>query len=199
MRAIGGGLNLGTPYGVAFPRGASTPGPPGPPGPQGPPGERGPQGERGERGEPGPPAITDVLALELEWGRDIPILSTITSVLTLMVPAGEWLIYAGLGLINRGDVPADVDAWLAANPGGGMAVTYAGPRAGQATVQPGKGATIQLGPVAGAITGPLELPVLLVAQRDAGGGEVVASEGTALHNRAGATGIVALGHGEASA
>lgn len=49
---IGGGLNLGMPYGVGWSpyRQAVTPGPPGP---QGPPGDRGEPGEKGERGEPG--------------------------------------------------------------------------------------------------------------------------------------------------
>jgi hypothetical protein len=167
--------------------GARVPGPPGPPGPQGPPGPA------------GPPAITDVLALELEYGRDVPILPVVTAVLTLMVPAGEWVIHAKVGLINRGTHDHEVDAWLSATPGDGMAITYTGPRSGDVTVPAGAGASIQLGPVAGVISGPLELelPVLVVAMRDGPWPDdlVVASEGTALHNRAGATGIVALGHG----
>lgn len=101
-------------------------------------------------------------------------------------------MFAAVALANRGPDAVGVDVWIGATPGGGGAVTYVGPRSGQVVI-PGDGrATVMVGPLVGEVTGA-PVPAVLLAWRDAGGGEVWAQEGTAGRNRAGATGMVALG------
>jgi hypothetical protein len=202
----GGGRNLGTPGGVGQLRLASTPGPPGPQGPQGergepgPPGDRGDPGPPGDRGDPGPPgppgdpAVTQALAVELTFGQDILLpAGRLQSVLALAVPAGRWFVSASATLENRSTTDFhEVDLWFAALPPPQNGVV--GPRACHARMPPGGYITVALGPVV-ADLGTLPASVQLLAQRDPDvpADEVWVVEGTGLVNRAGATGMVALG------
>lgn len=194
----GGGRNLGTPGGVGQLRLASTPGPPGPQGPPGERGEPGPKGDPGDKGDlgdKGDPPDLQTLAVELTFGQDILLPpARLRSVLSLAVPAGRWLISASATLENRSTTDFhEVDLWFAALPPPQNGVV--GPRAAHARMPPGGYITVGLGPVV-ADLGTLPSSVQLLAQRDPDvppGDEVWIVEGTGLVNRAGATGMVALG------
>jgi hypothetical protein len=191
-----GGLNLGTPFGVTFPRGAwQAPGEPGPPGP---PGERGPQGERGEQGpqgDDGPTAVSDIYTAELPFGVEVPVQpGRISSVLTLNLPAGRYALSAVVAVVNRGADAHDVDVWLTSVP---PPTEFAGPRSAQVPLDPGKYATVNIGPVV-LSAGANGVQAIVLAQRDANATDdapnvVVVTEGTALLNRSGATAMLALG------
>ena len=203
-RGVGGGLNLALPYPVA--RGdVGTPGPPGPqgpPGPAGPPGEVGPPGPPGELGPPGsdgaqgpegPRGLADVFDAVLPFAGDVLIRPTLSQVLTLPVPAGRYVVSTTVGLVNRGAVALRVDVWLNALP---APLEFVGPRAFQVDLEPGGVASLTIGPaVVGLGTGAA---IVVLAQRSAGGSadEVWATEGTALMNRSGATGVTAIGAAE---
>lgn len=191
-----GGVALG--WGPRYPGplapSAATPGPPGPPGPQGPPGERGepgPPGERGPEGPPGEPAELPglaVFAVELPYDGDTRINPTPTGVLELAIPAGTWLATASVAVSNRGTDSAQVDVWLSVvGPGGARRVL--GPRAGQMHLAAGAASSVEVGPVLASIDSDLDVVVL--AQADPG--ELWATEGTDLMNRAGATGLLVWG------
>ena len=197
---IGGGVNLGTPGGVFWPRSTTVPGPPGPqgpPGPPGPPGDRGDPGPPGDRGDPGPvgpPAVTSIYTAELEFGGDVLVPSgQLGSVLSLVLPAGRFVVTANISLVNRSSNEHSVDVWLAPVP---APTAYAGPRSAHVDLIAGAPASLTVGPVA-ATVGPAGLTLNLLAQRDATtpADQVWAVEGTALVNRSGATGILALGTG----
>ena len=204
MGSASSGYRLGVAHRYTWPP-ARTSATPGPPGPQGPPGERGPQGEPGPPGErgpageeglpgpPGTPAITDVVATEMAFGADVLLTpGQLRSVLALTVPAGEWVATATVALVNRGANPHAVDVWVAAVP---SPQSLAGPRAAHATLGPGEAVSVQVGPLV-AVLGGVGAAATLLAQRDPNNpeDEVWAVEGTDYVNRAGATGILAVGH-----
>jgi Collagen triple helix repeat (20 copies) len=196
-------MNLGTPQGVVYPRAVGAiPGPPGPPGPQGPPGPAGEKGDRGDpglkgdpgdKGDQGDPSITQALAAELMFGQDILLPpNRLQSVIALTLPPGQWFVSAVAALENRGTDFHEVDLWFAAipPPSGGVV----GPRASHARLPAGGYSSVALGPVVAISTATSV--VSLLAQRDDDtppGDQVWVVEGTGLVNRAGATGIVALG------
>jgi len=186
--AAGGGLNLGLPYGVTWPRGAVTPGPPGPAGPPGPPGERGPQGDPGP---PGDPAVADLFFAELPYDGDVLINPTPTNVLTLDVGPGRYMAQAAVTFANRSANPHQVNVWFTAVP---PPLSIGGPRAAHLDLQPGQVETVALGP-AYAVTGDRGTQAIMVAQRDTSfpADAVYAVEGTDLLNRAGATGLTLVG------
>lgn len=201
---VGGGLHLGSPFGVGLIRpGAGTPGPPGPQGPPGergepgPPGDRGEAGERGPEGPQGPPGASadlHVYAAELPWDGDILVGAFATNVLAVQVPAGHYQASAGVCLANRSDAAYRVDVWLTA-VGGGGATRIGGPRATQVRLEPNSSASVAIGPVFGEFEGDNPVTVQLVAQRDPlpAGAQVWITEGTDLGNRAGATGLLVWG------
>lgn len=196
-----GGVNLGRPFGVAFPRGVAIPGEPGPPGPTGP---RGPQGEpgptgatgatgpTGPQGDTGPTAVSDIYTAELYPAPDVVVQpGRLTNVLTLALPAGRYVVTASVAVVNRGDSAHDVDLWLNAVP---APTEFAGPRSGQAALNPGRYASVTLGPVVLSVGGNgLALFVLAQRDTDAPTDEVAVTDGTQLLNRAGATALLALG------
>jgi Collagen triple helix repeat (20 copies) len=199
-----GGVNLGLPFGVAWPRNriaVPEPGPPGPPGergPQGdpgPPGERGepgPPGERGPQGERGPAAVTDIFTAKPPDGAEATVQpGRLTQILTMAVPAGRYVVNASACVVNRGVNPHDVDLWLNTLP---APLEFAGPGAAPLALDAGRFGAASLGPLV-ITAGPLGLVVLLLAQRDtaAPNDVVVITEGTPLLNRAGATAMLALG------
>lgn len=191
-----GGLNLGTPFGVTFPRGVGLggPGEPGPPGPPGPPGERGPQGERGEQGpqgDTGPTAVSDIYTAELYPAPDVVVPpGRIATVLTLTLPAGRYVVTASAAVVNRGESAHEVDIWLNAIP---PPTEFAGPRSAQCALDPGKYASVNLGPVVVNVPNALQLFLLCQRDTDAPTEEVAITDGTQLLNRAGATALLALG------
>lgn len=191
--------NLALPYPYARVR-ASTPGPPGPQGPPGPAGPAGPagppgaDGSTGEQGPPGPPAISDVFSDEVQHERDVRINNTPTGVLRLELPSGRYVVTATVCVHNRDEVRHEVAIWFAPSGGTGPR-SFHGPRSAYLVLEAGAAASVELGPVAVELGGPTTADV--VAQRDgANMGEVWALEGTPLLNRAGATGVVALGVSE---
>ena len=201
MGSLGGGGPR--PLGSAiyeWPSPTSTPGPPGPPGPQGPPGppgpagergEQGPAGERGDQGPAGPPAISAIYAVELPWQGDVLIApGRISQILALDVPAGRYQASASVALVNRGAQAHQVDLWFGAGSGG---LTVAGPRAVQAWLEPGKVASVNLGPVA--VNATQDVAAYVVAQRDtvAPDDAVWALADSDLMTRAGATAMVVAG------
>ena len=199
-RGVGGGYNLGSPFGVFWPRGiAATPGPPGPQGPPGergepgPPGDRGEPGPPGERGEPGPPGASADLhayAAEIPFAGDVRVSSVITSVLSLPIPAGTYQASANVAISNRTDTAYRVVVWVTMLGG---SPNMSGPRAVEATLPPQSSTSVALGPVLITIAGAAT--VQLLAQRDGtpGAVEVWITEGTDLSNRAGATGLLVWG------
>jgi hypothetical protein len=199
---LGGTIPLATPgrlegYRSVMP-GARTPGPagpPGPPGPAGPPGRDGIDGAPGPAGPPGADAFPVILSAELPHEGDVRINPTVTTVLTLLVPVGRWMVGGTVAIENVGDVDHAVDAWMGATPGGGGAINLAGPRSGQEIVRAGGWTSITIGPFAVTVTNA-PVPALLIAQRDNVAplaADLWAREGTSLHNRAGATGMLVAG------
>jgi hypothetical protein len=191
-----GGMNLGTPFGVTWGRygSSSTPGPPGPQGPPGDRGDPGPPGDRGPQGDPGPPAITQVVGVELTFGQDVLLPpGRLQQILTMDLPAGNWLVSAGISIENQGTDFHEVDLWFASiPPPQGL---FVGPRAAHTRLPAGGFTSVQLGPTIVDLGG-IDVTVSLLAQRDADvppGDQVWVVEGTGLVNRAGATGMVALG------
>jgi len=177
--AGGGGLSLGTPFGITWM------GPPGPPGPAGPP------------GPPGPPGSTarDVYAAELDYANDVRLPAGVLAVvIDLAVPAGAYLAVATVTLANRGTNPHSVAVWLNAVP---PPTAFAGPRAVQVDVAAGALVSVSVGPVAAGV-GPAGLDVLVVAMRDAAFPDdpVFAVADTDLAGRAGATGVAVFGQTE---
>lgn len=193
-RAGGGGLNLGQPYGVFWPRGVATPGPPGPPGPAGPAGPHGPQGPPGEKGDQGDPAVTDLHVVELPDENDVQLSPQgfITSVVSIGLPPGRFVVTATMALENRTTAAQDVAVYGTSVP---PPASLAGTRSAQVTIAAGGAVSVTLGPFVievglGGVVGWLN------AQRtpgQAGDGGVWATAATRLANRAGATGITALG------
>ena len=178
-----GGLNLGRPFGVAFPRGVAVPGEPGPPGPTGP---------TGPQGDTGPTAVSDIYTAELYPAPDVVVQpGRLTNVLTLALPPGRYVVTASVAVVNRGDSAHEVDLWLNAIP---PPTEFAGPRSGQAALDPGRYASVTIGPVVFSVGGA-GLSVFILAQRDADApsDEVAVTDGTQLLNRAGATAMLALG------
>ena len=187
---MSGGRNLGLPYGVGW---LGPQGPPGEPGPPGDRGEPGPPGDRGEPGEPGPPAITDIYAAELIFGQDIQLPAVgLASVLSLELPEGRFVVSGAAAVVNAGANPHTVELWF--SPSATPPLSAAGPRAAQVQLAPGAAATVSLGPVL-VLIGPAGLPFDLVARRDGTypADAVTVREGTEMSNRAGATGITAIG------
>jgi hypothetical protein len=138
----------------------------------------------------GPPAIADVVAVELPFAGDVLLPpGRLQSVLTLSVPAGRVLVSATAAIVNRGTNNHEVDLWLTAVP---SAVSIAGPRAVQLTLGPGMATSVSLGPTL-ALVGA-NVTATLIAQRDADNADdqIWITEGTELVNRAGATAMVAL-------
>lgn len=191
----GGGLNLGQPYGVFWPRPATTtPGPPGPQGPPGPPGDKGDPGEKGDPGDPGPPALTDLHYVELPDEADVQLSAQgfVTGVLSMGLPPGRFVITATVALENRTAGPVDVAVWGTSVP---PPTSLGGTRSAQMTVPAGGAVSVTLGPFVievglGGVVGWLN------AQRPAGpsdDGGVWATAATRLGYRAGATGITAIG------
>lgn len=186
---------LGWTFATGTPGPPGPPGDPGPPGEQGPPGERGEQGPPGERGEQGPAAITVVITTELPYAGDVLISPQgfITSVLSLGVPPGAYVVDAQMALENRGANAHDVVVWANSVP---PPLGFAGPRSAQVTLPPGGVATVTLGPFVAEI-GLAGVTASLLAQRDDlfPEDQIWATEGTRLGNRAGATGLTLLGTG----
>lgn len=199
-RIVSSGHAGGIPLALApFSRTSATPGPPGPPGPQGPPGPPGEKGDRGDQGPPGPPgpegpsAVTDVHVAELPIDGDV-LLSPqgfITAVLSMGLPAGRFMVTATMALENLGANPHDVAIYGTSVP---PPVTFTGTRSAQVTIPPGGIATVNLGPFVAEI-GAAGVVAWLNAQRDSSypDEQVWAREATRVGNRAGATGIAALG------
>jgi hypothetical protein len=193
MPGIGGGLNLGMPYGVAFPRGASTPGPPGPPGPQGPPGERGPQGDPGPigpQGPPGPPAISTLYTAELDYQADVRINPTPTEILRLSLPPGRYAITATVLIANRSTTrTVTTDVWATALP---SALAIWGPRAASLTLGPGGAASLPLGPMAAEFDRPVDGTLVARHGGDLSLDELWVLADGIVASRAGATAILAM-------
>jgi hypothetical protein len=129
----------------------------------------------------------------MQYGDDVLLTpGQLRPVLALTVPGGQWVATATVALVNRGANAHAVDVWVAAVP---PPQSLAGPRAAHATVGPGQAVSVSVGPLV-AMVGPLGTAATLIAQRDPNNpeDEVWAVEGTDLMNRAGATGIVAVGH-----
>jgi hypothetical protein len=132
-----------------------------------------------------------VLSAELPFDGDVQLPSQgATQVLSLDLPAGQAIVTATVAVTNRGDNDHQVDVWFTATNPAGMNI--AGPRSAQIGLAPGLDASVTLGPVVASLPNPTTL--LLIAQRDATvpSDGVWVTEGTALMNRAGATGMVAL-------
>lgn len=184
-----GGLNLGVPYGVTFPR-SSTPGPPGPPGPEGPPGAPGRDGDPGPPGPPGPAAVADLYFAELPYDGDVLVGYFATSVLALDLGPGRYMASACVTLANRSANPHSVNVWFTGVPPPDV---FGGPRAVHVDLGAGQAASVNLGP-AYAVAGVRGTQAIAVAQRDSAYPDdpVYAVEGTDLLNRAGATGLTVV-------
>ena len=89
------------PQGPRGPRGYT-----GPEGPQGPAGPQGPKGDTGPQGPPGPAGTSTAAAGPQVLANAGPGPQTIntsdTSLLTKSVPAGKWLVSAGVSVVNFG-------------------------------------------------------------------------------------------------
>lgn len=144
-------------------------------------------------GPPGPPAVTDVYAVELPFAGDVLLspLGFITLVVELGLPGGRFVVSATAAVENRGANPHDVVVWMNSVP---PPISFAGTRSAQVTLEPGAAMSVTLGPFVAEIglTGVL---ASLNGQRDSSYPEdqVWILEGTRLSNRAGATGFTALG------
>jgi hypothetical protein len=136
-----------------------------------------------------------VYATELGYDQDVQLPpGRLQSVLSMDLPAGaRWIVTASATIENRGTDYHMVDLWFASFPPVQQGVV--GPRAAHVRLPPGAEATVSLGPVV-ATSGTDAATLQLLAQRDADvppGDEVWIVEGTGLVNRAGATGMVAMG------
>jgi len=126
------------------------------------------------------------------FGGDVRINPTPTNVLTLDLGPGRYMASASVTFANRSANPHQVNVWFTAVP---PPSSLGGPRAAHVDLAPGEVETVALGP-AYAVTGDRGTQALVVAQRDgtaADGDIVLAVEGTDFLNRAGATGLTAIG------
>jgi hypothetical protein len=135
-----------------------------------------------------------VVGIELGYGEDILLPpGRLQGVLSMTLRPARWLVTATVTLENRGAATHEVDLWFSAipPPSGGIV----GPRASHAGIVAGSSITVPLGPVVAEVGNVIPISVQLLAQRDPSSpeDEVWVVEGTGVVNRAGATGMVALG------
>ena len=133
-----------------------------------------------------------MLSAELDYQQDVLLSGDrLTAVVSLVIPAGRWVVSATVALGNRGTVAHDVDVWTGANP---PPLAFAGPRSVHVTLGPGEVSSVTIGPFV-IMAGPGGITGTVVAQRDpsAPGDQVFALADTGVMTRAGATGMLAMG------